>query len=85
MEAVKKAAEVAARGKLVLFGITPTEAHTGYGYIRQGAPLEGSNGSAFAIAGFRRETGPSYRREIHRSRRISLEQWDIRDERGDLH
>src|SRR5690606_13818324 len=33
------AASVAATGRLVLFGITPSEAHTGYGYIRQGAPL----------------------------------------------
>jgi mannose-1-phosphate guanylyltransferase/mannose-6-phosphate isomerase len=50
--AVKKAAEVAACGKLVLFGVPPTAAHTGYGYIRQGAPLDGSNGSAFAIRSF---------------------------------
>ena len=30
-------AEVAATGKLVLFGIRPTAPHTGYGYIRRGA------------------------------------------------
>ena len=36
---VERAALVAATGKLVLFGVQPTEAHTGYGYIRQGAAL----------------------------------------------
>ena len=42
--AVKTAAEVAAGGRLVLFGITPDSPHTGYGYIRRGAPLEGGDG-----------------------------------------
>ena len=41
VEGVKRAAEVAATGKLVLFGIKPTEPHTGYGYIKQGAALPG--------------------------------------------
>ena len=36
-ERVQSAARVAATGRLVLFGITPTEAHTGYGYIQRGA------------------------------------------------
>ena len=39
--AVRQAAKVAETGKLVLFGITPTAPHTGYGYIRRGAPLPG--------------------------------------------
>ena len=51
-EAVEQAAEVAARGKLLLLGVAPTEPHTGYGYIRQGSPLEGCNGSAFSIDAF---------------------------------
>jgi mannose-1-phosphate guanylyltransferase/mannose-6-phosphate isomerase len=52
VEAVRRAAAIAASGKLVLFGIKPTEPHTGYGYIRQGAPL-GSNGSnACAVEAF---------------------------------
>ncbi len=51
-EGVRCAAEVAAQGRLVLFGVKPTEAHTGYGYIRQGAPLEHGNGSAYAIDAF---------------------------------
>lgn len=49
VEGVRRAAKVAATGRLVLFGIKPTEAHTGYGYIRQGAALEGFNGAAFAV------------------------------------
>jgi mannose-1-phosphate guanylyltransferase/mannose-6-phosphate isomerase len=49
--AVLRAAEVAATGKLVLFGIVPNEPHTGYGYIRQGAPIDGFAG-AFAVDAF---------------------------------
>jgi mannose-1-phosphate guanylyltransferase/mannose-6-phosphate isomerase len=48
---VRRAAEVARTGKLVLFGITPSEAHTGYGYIRRGAPLAGFEG-AYGVAAF---------------------------------
>ena len=43
-EGIKRAAQIAATGKLVLFGITPSEPHTGYGYIRRGVLLEGSEG-----------------------------------------
>jgi mannose-1-phosphate guanylyltransferase/mannose-6-phosphate isomerase len=39
--AVRRAAAVAETGRLVLFGIAPTGPHTGYGYIRRGAPLAG--------------------------------------------
>jgi mannose-1-phosphate guanylyltransferase/mannose-6-phosphate isomerase len=52
LDAVKRAAKVAATGKLVLFGIVPTEPHTGYGYIRKGPGLEGFNGNAFAVDAF---------------------------------
>ena len=38
--AVQKARAQAAAGALVTFGIAPTEAHTGYGYIRCGGPLD---------------------------------------------
>ncbi|PCJ37027.1 MAG: mannose-1-phosphate guanylyltransferase/mannose-6-phosphate isomerase [Moraxellaceae bacterium] len=34
--AVQRAIPLAEQGKLVTFGIVPTEAHTGYGYIRRG-------------------------------------------------
>ena len=49
--AVRKAAEVAATGKLVLFGIAPDAPHPGYGYIRRGQPLAGFDG-AFAVGAF---------------------------------
>jgi len=49
--AVRRAAEVAASGRLALFGITPDRPHTGFGYIRRGAPLEGFE-DAFAVEGF---------------------------------
>jgi mannose-1-phosphate guanylyltransferase / mannose-6-phosphate isomerase len=49
---VKQAADVAATGKLVLFGIKPSEPHTGYGYIRQGAALAGTDGTAFKVDAF---------------------------------
>jgi len=49
--AVKRAAAVAATGKLVLFGIKPDGAHTGYGYIRRGKPLAGFGG-AYAVDAF---------------------------------
>jgi mannose-1-phosphate guanylyltransferase/mannose-6-phosphate isomerase len=50
--AVERAAEVAATGRLVLFGIKPAEPHTGYGYIQQGSPLSGFDGRAFAVQSF---------------------------------
>ena len=38
-QAINNAAKYAAKGKLVTFGIVPTHAETGYGYIKQGAPV----------------------------------------------
>jgi len=52
VESVKRAAKVAATGKLVLFGIRPKEPHTGYGYIRKGAALEGADDGAFSVEAF---------------------------------
>jgi mannose-1-phosphate guanylyltransferase/mannose-6-phosphate isomerase len=49
--AVRQASDVAAAGKLVLFGITPDAPHTGYGYIRRGVPLAGFDG-AFTVSAF---------------------------------
>ncbi|MGE0024293.1 MAG: mannose-1-phosphate guanylyltransferase/mannose-6-phosphate isomerase, partial [Hyphomicrobium sp.] len=51
-ECLHRAAEVAASGKLVLFGIPATEPHTGYGYIRRGEPLAGSDEEAYTVAEF---------------------------------
>lgn len=50
-EAVRAAAHIAADQYLVTFGIVPTEAHTGYGYIRRGADL-GYDNTAFAVDAF---------------------------------
>jgi mannose-1-phosphate guanylyltransferase len=48
-DCIRIAAETAASGKLVTFGITPTEPATGYGYIETGADLPGG---AKAVARF---------------------------------
>jgi mannose-1-phosphate guanylyltransferase len=47
---VKNSAELAEAGKLVTFGIVPSHAETGYGYIRQGKPVAGTSG--FDVAEF---------------------------------
>lgn len=39
------AGEIAKNGRLVTFGIEPDMPHTGYGYIRSGAPLESHDGA----------------------------------------
>jgi mannose-1-phosphate guanylyltransferase/mannose-1-phosphate guanylyltransferase/mannose-6-phosphate isomerase len=48
---VATAAEAAAGGALVTFGITPTAPETGYGYIRRGPALDSIEG-AFRVAAF---------------------------------
>ncbi|MGF1649565.1 MAG: mannose-1-phosphate guanylyltransferase/mannose-6-phosphate isomerase [Hyphomicrobiaceae bacterium] len=62
--AVRAAANIAGRGHLVLFGITPSSPHTGYGYIRTGAPFETGRPEAFHVAQFTEkpnaETAASY-------------------------
>ncbi|MEM8616449.1 MAG: sugar phosphate nucleotidyltransferase, partial [Pseudomonadota bacterium] len=40
-EAIATAAPIAAQGKITTFGIKARSAHTGYGYIREGARLDG--------------------------------------------
>ena len=47
--AVLKAVPLAEAGKLVTFGVVPSEPHTGYGYIEAGEPLD----SAYAVASFK--------------------------------
>ncbi|WP_072385057.1 mannose-1-phosphate guanylyltransferase/mannose-6-phosphate isomerase [Hyphomicrobium sp. CS1BSMeth3] len=49
-DAVRRAGAVAAAGRLVLFGIRPNMAHTGYGYIRSGGPL--ADGDARVVEAF---------------------------------
>ena len=46
--AVDEAKELAGRGYLVTFGIHPTHAETGYGYIRKGEPIARSGGHEVA-------------------------------------
>lgn len=45
------AVRVARAGRIVTFGMTPTRAETGYGYIEKGAPLAGYEG-AYSVARF---------------------------------
>ena len=52
VQAIGIAAKVAAKGSLTLFGIPPSEPHTGYGYIRRGRPLPSFPDQAFAIETF---------------------------------
>lgn len=51
-EAVAKAAEIAAAGHLVLLGVVPREANTGYGYIRRGEAIGEYGGAAYKVDGF---------------------------------
>jgi len=55
--AVERAATAARAGALVSFGIAPQRAETGYGYIRRGGELEGTEG-VFAVAEFVEKPGP---------------------------
>jgi mannose-1-phosphate guanylyltransferase / mannose-6-phosphate isomerase len=50
-EAVEQAAQVAASGELVTFGVKPDAPETGFGYIECGLPLDGFPG-AFRVARF---------------------------------
>jgi mannose-1-phosphate guanylyltransferase / mannose-6-phosphate isomerase len=49
---LRRAVDIAAGGKLVLFGIKPTEAHTGYGYIRSGEAAGADSAGALKVAAF---------------------------------
>ena len=49
-QAVVRAKEIASSGKLVTFGVVPTEPHTGYGYIKKGG--EGSKEDEYQVASF---------------------------------
>ncbi|MCA8318275.1 mannose-1-phosphate guanylyltransferase/mannose-6-phosphate isomerase [Burkholderia multivorans] len=51
ISAVATATDVAKGGRLVTFGIPPTEPHTGYGYIRRGKPLD-ANEQVYAVDAF---------------------------------
>ena len=63
-QAVGTATIAAQQGKLVTFGIVPTHAETGYGYIKQGAAVTNLNSALFEVARFvekpNAETAQSY-------------------------
>ena len=48
---INDAVTLAEQGKLVTFSITPSMAHTGFGYIQQGSKISGSN--CFEVAEFK--------------------------------
>ncbi|TFW18991.1 mannose-1-phosphate guanylyltransferase/mannose-6-phosphate isomerase [Duganella callida] len=50
--AIDAAARVAQTGRLATFGIVPTAAETGYGYIRAGAVVDAGDGQCFAVERF---------------------------------
>lgn len=52
VQAVLAAAHVASDQYLVMFGIEPTEPHTGYGYIRRGESLGYADASAWRVEAF---------------------------------
>lgn len=51
-DTVGRAAQIAAGGRFVLFGIEPNVPHTGYGYIKRGRTLNGSEHSGFEVEAF---------------------------------
>ena len=48
-DAVISAVPLAEAGRLVTFGVVPSQPHTGYGYIEAGEPLQG----AYSVASFK--------------------------------
>lgn len=61
--AVSIAAEAAAKGRLVTFGITPDHPATGYGYILKGDAIDGIDG-CFASTGSPKNQTPARRQTI---------------------
>lgn len=62
--AVKAAGGLAERGKLVTFGVTPTHAETGYGYIKKGSPIDLLG---HQVASFREKPDAATAREYYES------------------
>lgn len=63
--AVEEAVALADRGYLVTFGIHPTHAETGFGYIRKGVPVQNSSG--FEVAEFVEKPDPETAQEYFES------------------
>jgi len=51
-DAVARAGEMTGQHRLMLFGIKPATAHTGYGYIRKGQALNGAEDSGSLVEAF---------------------------------
>ncbi len=51
-QTITSAIEIANQGKLVTFGIVPSVAETGYGYIRRGKPIGDAKVTAFNVEAF---------------------------------
>lgn len=51
---VRQAAEIAARGNILTFGVLPSRAETGYGYIERGEPVD----SAYRVSRFKEKPSP---------------------------
>ncbi len=65
-DAIDRAAQLAQGGRVVTYGIVPTKAETGYGYIRKGEALAETPGS-FAIAKFEEKPKPAVARDYFSS------------------
>ncbi len=70
-QSVRAGLPAAEAGKIVVFGLVPTEPKTAYGYIRPGAPLA-DDPDLCAVGRLRREAGPCDRGRLL-PRRLSLE------------
>ena len=72
-DAVKQALPLAEAGKLVTFGIVPTNAATGYGYIKRGE----AEGNGFIVDQFVEKPDRDTAEELSGHGRLLLEQWYV--------
>ena len=76
---IERGAEIAAAGEnIVVLGIRPNRAETGYGYIEAGKPFQGRCASR---APFHREAGRGEGRHVCGCGKLFLEQWNVFVER----
>ncbi len=66
-EAVEFGCKLAGSGHLITFGIVPTEAHTGYGYIKKGKSLDNGGNGAFRVERFEEKPDFSMAQRYHES------------------
>ena len=82
LRATQQAAALAARGKLVTFGIRPESPETGYGYIEAGENFDG--GEAREVLRFVEKPDAQDRAGLPRQRQFPLEQRHVLHARADL-